>query len=195
MAGTVRLIASELRVRVFERVMINLANAFTVSPTLKLGQFKIAMLRAIGLKLKTPCFFDKGFNCWSPRNISVAEYCSFGHNNNFWAFNRITIGPYVQTAFGLTLIAGGHKVEDLSPTGTNQEIVIEGENWIGANVTIIGGVRIGRGAVIAAGAVVTQNVPPYTVVGGVPAKVLKQRVPSEIAVSAFGTYTPEFHKR
>jgi len=146
------------------------------------------------MKIGSPCFIDKGFNCWAPQNIEIDKYCSFGHNNSFWAFNKITIGPYVQTAFGLTLIAGSHDVNNYAPMGT-QKIVLEGENWIGANVTIIGGVTIGRGAIIAAGAVVTENIPPYCIAGGVPARVIKPRIPAESVVSPFGTYTPNLHKQ
>lgn len=53
--------------------------------------------------------------------------------------------------------------------------------WVGSNVTILKGVTIGRGSVIAAGAVVTKSCPPYSIIGGVPAKVLKARfTPDEI---------------
>ena len=52
-------------------------------------------------------------------------------------------------------------------------MIIEKDVWIGANVTILSGVHIGRGATIAAGAVVNKDVPPYSIVGGIPAKVLK----------------------
>ena len=53
-------------------------------------------------------------------------------------------------------------------------IIIDDGCWIGANATIIGGVTIGEGAVVAAGAVVTKDVEPYTMVGGVPAKIIKE---------------------
>ena len=63
--------------------------------------------------------------------------------------------------------------EDNKPQGFDHDVIIEKDVWIGSNVTILEGVTIGRGATIAAGAVVNKDVPPYTVVGGVPAKVIK----------------------
>lgn len=59
------------------------------------------------------------------------------------------------------------------PEGYDHDVIIEKDVWIGANVTILEGVTVGRGATIAAGAVVNKNVPPYCIVGGVPAKVIK----------------------
>ena len=57
----------------------------------------------------------------------------------------------------------------------NQPVVIEDDVWVGANVTILKGVTIGHGSVVAAGAVVTKSCPPYSIIGGVPAKVLRRR--------------------
>lgn len=57
----------------------------------------------------------------------------------------------------------------------DKDVIIEEDVWAGANVTILKGVTIGRGCIIAAGAVVTHSMPPYSIVGGVPAKVLKKR--------------------
>ena len=58
-------------------------------------------------------------------------------------------------------------------------VFIESDVWAGTNVTILKGVTIGRGSIIASGAVVTKSVPPYSIVGGVPAKVLKKRFDEE----------------
>jgi acetyltransferase-like isoleucine patch superfamily enzyme len=195
MIKLLKLLYNEMRVRIWERFILLCANLITISPSLPCFFIKSRLLRLVGVKIEYPCFIDKGFDCWSPRNISTGKNCSFGHHNRFWAFNKITIGPYVQTALGVTLVAGGHDTSDYTDSGENQDIIIEGENWIGANVTIIGGVTIGRGAIIAAGAVVTTSIPPYCIAGGVPAKVLKQRSPSEFVHSPFGKYKPVIHSQ
>ena len=61
----------------------------------------------------------------------------------------------------------------------DQPVVIEDDVWCGANVTILKGVTIGRGSVVAAGAVVTKSFPPYSIIGGIPAKLLKMRFTEE----------------
>lgn len=59
------------------------------------------------------------------------------------------------------------------PDNYDQDVVIEQDVWVGSHVTILSGVHVGRGATIAAGAVVNKDIPPYSVVGGVPAKFIK----------------------
>ena len=61
-------------------------------------------------------------------------------------------------------------------------VVIEDDVWCGANVTILKGVTIGHGSIVAAGAVVTKSFPPYSIIGGVPAKLIKMRFTREKAV-------------
>jgi acetyltransferase-like isoleucine patch superfamily enzyme len=61
----------------------------------------------------------------------------------------------------------------------DQPIVIEDDVWTGANITILKGVTIGHGSVIAAGSVVTRSFPPYSIIGGVPAKLIKRRFSEE----------------
>ena len=85
---------------------------------------------------------------------------------------------------GLTIIAGDHNFAEVGKficdqrtkrDEDDQDVTIESDVWIGCNVTILKGVTIGRGSVVAAGAVVTKSCPPYSIIGGVPAKVIKQR--------------------
>ena len=91
----------------------------------------------------------------------------------------VTIGNRVYTSPHTQIIAVNHVFSDpeipFSEQGvTAQGIVIEDDVWIGSAAVITDGVRVGKGAVVAAGAVVTNDVPPHTVVGGVPAKMIKE---------------------
>ena len=67
-----------------------------------------------------------------------------------------------------------------SPIRNNKPVIIGNDVWIGANVIILPGTKIGDGAILAAGAVITRNVEPYAIVGGVPAKIIKKRFSDEV---------------
>ena len=91
----------------------------------------------------------------------------------------VTIGNRVYTSPNTQLIAVNHVFDDpgqpfIEQGITAAGIVIEDDVWLGANSVVTDGVRIGEGAVVAAGAVVTKDVPPHTVVAGVPARVVRE---------------------
>ena len=92
-----------------------------------------------------------------------------------------------------TIITGDHRVDvidkfimDVSDNeklpNNDLPVVIEDDVWCGANVTILKGVTISHGSIVAAGAVVTKSFPPYSIIGGVPAKLIKMRFTREKAV-------------
>ena len=91
--------------------------------------------------------------------------------------------PNSGAAYGLTVVTGNHAMivgrlyrtitEDEKPEGYDEDVVVEEDVWIGCNVTLLSGVNIGRGSIVAAGAVVTKSFPPYSIIGGVPAKLIK----------------------
>ncbi len=188
---SIRKLAREIKDRVFNRVLVAAANALTLSYPSWLRVLKLSLLRLTGMRIASEVFIDYGFLCFFPGNITIAGNVSLGHYNRIWAFNPVHIGPNVQTALGLTIISGSHRVEDYAPLG-GQDVILEGENWIGANVTILGKVTIGRGAIIGAGALVTGNIPPYSIAVGVPAKVIRKREPAETVMHPFGTYRPKY---
>jgi acetyltransferase-like isoleucine patch superfamily enzyme len=111
--------------------------------------------------------------------IRIGRDSLIGEYNVLRGQGGITIGDRVYTAPLVQLLAVNHIYDD--PTRpmvdqgiTAEGIVVEDDAWIGAGAIVTDGVRVGRGAVVAAGAVVTSDVPPHTVVGGVPARVLKE---------------------
>ena len=116
--------------------------------------------------------------------IRIGKDCLIGELNVLRGQGGITIGERVYTAPLVQLLAVNHVYADparpfIEQGITADGIVVEDDVWIGAGAIITDGVRIGQGAVVAAGAVVTKDVPPHSLVGGVPARVLKQIEPGQ----------------
>lgn len=111
--------------------------------------------------------------------IKIGKQSLIGEYSVIRGQGGVTIGDRVYTSPFTQIIAVNHVFDDPQRPFTEQGItaegiVIEDDVWLGASVVVTDGVRIGKGAVVAAGAVVTKDVPPHTVVGGVPAKVIKE---------------------
>lgn len=110
--------------------------------------------------------------------IRIGANSLIGELNVLRGQGGITIGDRVYTAPMVQMLAVNHIFDDLTRPMVEQGITAEGiivedDVWIGAGAIITDGVRICKGAVVAAGAVVTQDVPPFSVVGGTPARVLR----------------------
>lgn len=124
-------------------------------------------------------------------NLSVGDGTSIPKGSTIYCTDApLTIGRKVIFGPRPTIITGDHRtdiigkyiidvtVQEKLPEN-DQPVVIEDDVWCGANVTILKGVTIGRGSVVAAGAVVTKSFPPYSIIGGVPARLLKRRFSDE----------------
>ena len=124
---------------------------------------------------------DEGFRIFPPftadfgKNIQVGRNVFFNSGCRMQDHGGIFIGDNVLIGHNVVLATLDH---DLDPAKRSllhcAPIRIGNDAWIGANATITKGVTVGNGAVVAAGAVVTRDVPPRTIVGGVPAKVIKE---------------------
>ncbi|MCX7853210.1 MAG: acyltransferase [Caldilineales bacterium] len=111
--------------------------------------------------------------------IHIGRDSLIGEYNILRGQGGIRIGDRVYTAPNVQILAVNHVYDDperpmIEQGITAEGILVEDDVWIGAGAILTDGIRVGKGAVIAAGAVVTADVPPHTVVGGVPARVLKR---------------------
>ena len=129
----------------------------------------------------------KGCDFSGGKNISVGNNVFFGLNNTILSAKaKLIIKDNVMFGPNVTVITGDHRIDildrpmcsitdDEKLPENDQDVVIEEDVWVGAGATILKGVTIGNGSVVAAGALVKKDVPPYAVVGGVPAKIIKMR--------------------
>ena len=110
-------------------------------------------------------------------DVVIGDHTRIGLHNTI--IGPVEIGNHVNLAQGITVTALNHNFSDTNKRIDEQgvstnPVTIEDDVWVGANAVILPGVTIGEHCVVAAGAVVTKDVPPHSLVAGVPAKVIKQ---------------------
>jgi acetyltransferase-like isoleucine patch superfamily enzyme len=138
-----------------------------------------------------------GTNCYIGKDVNIMKddvvVGDFSYINGGYIFYA-KIGKFCSIGFNVCIGPGEHFIERVSTYPVKNKVcgystmeefhkgnhtIIEDDVWIGHGVTILQGVRVGNGAIIAAGAVVTKDVPSYSIVGGVPARVIKYRFSEE----------------
>lgn len=134
--------------------------------------------KRFGLRHVHPTFY-MARGCRVASDLVAEEYsfinigCNVGH--------RVRLGRYSMLAPYVNIVGNDHVISRpgvpiiFSGRPAQKSTIIEADVWIGVGATILAGVNIGRGAVVAAGAVVTKNVPPYEIHGGVPARKIRER--------------------
>ena len=131
--------------------------------------------------LKPSSSIFKGLeNIYISDDVRIARYATiYSTEAKVYIGSKVGIAPY------LKIITGNHRMDVVGHfmfdgdyakrPEDDKDVVIEGDNWMGINVTILSGVTVGRGCVIASGALLNKSCPPYSIVGGLPARVLKWR--------------------
>lgn len=136
-------------------------------------------------------FFSPADSVFYYPSMHIGNHVHIAYHADFVATrSKIIIGDHVVFGPHVCIRGGDHRIDivgewiddvkdDKKIPENDQDVVFQGDNWIGMNVTILKGVTIGKGCIVAAGAVVTRSMPPYSIIGGIPAKVLKMRFSKE----------------
>lgn len=149
--------------------------------------FRLGVYRLSGMRIGRDTSFHWRARFFKPWKLSIGKNTIIGNDAMFDARNGITIGTNVSLSMGVWIWTMEHDPQDPYYGAKGGPVVIEDYAWISCRVVILPGVTIGKGAVVAAGAVVTKDVPEYSIVGGVPAKVIGERTRDL-------RYTLKFHK-
>src|SRR6266536_4178757 len=126
----------------------------------------------------------------SGQKVSIGKGTVINHGCLLYTTGGLVIGENVSISAGAWLVTGTHDMNDPLFPDRYMPITIGNYAWIGTRATILAGVTIGEGAVIMAGAVVTRDVPPYAVVGGIPARFVSQRTQQSFSYEL--TFCPLF---
>lgn len=114
-----------------------------------------------------------------PRSVSIGDHTFIG--DHCWLMAEADIGRFCMLASNVALVGGDHRFDVVGVPSIEagrpgqKRIFIEDDVWIGFGAIVMHGVRIGEGAIVAAGALVTKDVPPYTIVGSPPAREIRAR--------------------
>lgn len=116
----------------------------------------------------------------SPQNIELGSDVLINTSSKLGGQKGIIIGSYVQLGYNVSLFTQNHAYQSknkpiMKQGNYGEKIIIEDDVWIGTNAVILPGVKLGKGSIIGANAVVTKDVKPYSIVGGIPAKHIKYR--------------------
>jgi len=159
-------------------------------PLLRRLQTKLAVMgKASFLVYGSNLHIGKGVRLWAPKRLFIGDHVYIGKQVHIEA--NCSIGNYCLIANRVAIVgrhdhdffAEGFPVryspwagsDRFSTRSNDEEAVIEDDVWLGYGVILLTGVRVGRGTIVAAGSVVTRDIPPYSITAGVPAKVIGRR--------------------
>lgn len=131
--------------------------------------------RLAGVKIGKGSTIHMEARFYNPVNIAIGEDSIIGEKVVLDGRGQLMIGNHVDIASEVMIYNAEHDVQSEDFTAKSAPVVIEDYVFVGPRAIILPGVKIGRGAVVGAGAVVTKNVEPFTIVGGVPAKIIGER--------------------
>ena len=144
-------------------------------PHIPFWNIRKAYLKLIGVKIGKGSFVMKRCYMMSPWLIQIGNHSHINRECTLDARGGIYIGNSVSISHGVKIMTGSHNIQHKKFPGVYEKITIHDYAWLGVGCIILKGVTIGKGAVVAAGAVVTKDIPDYTVFGGVPAHKIGER--------------------
>lgn len=139
-------------------------------------RWRIFLLKMFGADIRWTSNVLSSCRIWQPWKLRMGDYSCLSAGVDCYSVDEVVIGDQVVVSQGVKLCTAGHDITSRTMELTHQPIRIESNAWIAAWSIILPGVTIGEGAVVAAGAVVTKDIEPWTVVGGNPVKVITKRV-------------------
>lgn len=160
------------------RVMWNIVWLLLFRPTPRLSCFRrwrVFLLKVFGAHVRWTCNILPSCRVWQPWKLTMGEYSCLSEAVDCYSVDEVIIGDQVTISQGVKLCTAGHDITSRIMELSTRPIVVHSSAWIAAWSIVLPGATLGEGAVVGAGSVVTKDVAPWTVVGGNPAKFIKNR--------------------
>jgi len=142
----------------------------------RLSPLRVFVLRLFGARIDTPVLIMDGVIVWHPWSLTMHRYCTLGRGVEVYNYAHITIGEQATVSQETYLCSASHDVEDSTMPLIYAPISIGAHSWVAARCFVGPGISVGEGAVVGACSVVVKDVPPWTIVAGNPARVIRPRV-------------------
>lgn len=137
--------------------------------------FRILIYKLCGMRIGKKTYINMNLFLWRPYSIKICNNCHINRNCFLDGRKGIIIGDNTSLSHNVKILTGAHDVHSKTFESVFKPVEIGNNVWICIDAVVLPGVKIGDGAVVAAGAVVTHDVPSFTIVGGVPAKKIGER--------------------
>lgn len=149
-----------------------------------MDRFRAERMRLLVKKMGKGFKIGAGSIIMNPGNVEIGDFSTIGRNTIIGDGGELKIGSFVMIGPYCHIVSANHQFTDWSKPMRMQKIIsksieIEDDVWIGSGVIVLPGVKIGRGSIVGANAVVTKDVKPYSIVAGVPAVFIKYRFDNE----------------
>lgn len=138
-------------------------------------RWRAFLLRCFGAKIGKGCYILPDCRIWQPWKLELGDYSWLSQHVDCYAVDTVRIGAQCVISQDAFLCTASHDISSPIFELTTKSIVIEDQVWVGARAIILPGVILHEGCVVAAGAVVTKDVPAWAVVGGNPARLIGKR--------------------
>lgn len=165
------------------RTLWNVVWLFLFRPTPRGSLFRpwrILLLKLFGADVKWSSNVLPSCRIWQPWKLKMGAYACLSADVDCYSVDQITVGDQATVSQGVKLCCAGHDISSRIMELAYEPIVIGANAWVAGWSIVLPGVTIGEGAVVGAGAVVTKDIAPWTVVAGNPARVVKKRVLREV---------------
>jgi maltose O-acetyltransferase len=174
-----RLTISQLLNKIDNRVQHTLLELETfiilILSFIPIGAFRLMIVKLSGVIIGKNTRINMGVRLYDPNNIVIGEDCVVGEGVVLDGRDKLIIGDHVDIASEVMIYNSQHDINSDKFEAVSSPVAVGDYVFIGPRAILLPGVTVGEGAVIAAGAVVTKDVEPYTIVGGVPAKPIGER--------------------